>query len=108
MGLELIAMMALAGQSAMQGKRQERAQKASLEEQRGAQSQATARAQSQAKQARQAEAKAGKKPDVSSRLGQERMRSAQGPGATMLTGAGGVRPGSMLLGRKGSLMGGGY
>ena len=87
------------------GEKQASAQKKSLRRQREAQQTAETRQASQQKQSMMAEAKANqKKPNIASLLSKERLRSAQGPGSTMLTGAGGAGP--MTLGRKGSLMGG--
>ena len=89
------------------GKEQQKQQDRALKQQEAAQSQATRQAQGAAVQERMSEAALRKKkPDVSSLLGSERSRMGQGPGATMLTGAGGSRGGQMALGRRGSLMGG--
>ena len=104
----LMATATTAGVSLYQGEQQRKMQGKSLEAQKQAQKQAQSQAIGQEKLSAMAMAKANKKkPKIPSLLSQERLRSAQGPGATMLTGAGGAGGGGkMLLGRRSSLMGG--
>ena len=94
------------GSSLYQGEQQRKQQKKSLAAQKQAQKESMSQAIGQENLSAMAMAKANKKkPKIPSLLSQERLRSAQGPGATMLTGASGAR-GSTLLGSKTSLMGG--
>lgn len=105
----LMATATTAGVSVYQGEQQRKMQGKSLAAQKQAQKESMSRAIGAQKLSAMEMAKANKKkPKIPSLLSQERLRAAQGPGATMLTGAGGGGGGGgkALLGSKSSLMGG--
>lgn len=79
-----------------------------LRAQEAAQKKAQSAAISTRKTGEMEKRRVGRKPDIAALLGREGSRAGRGAGATMLSGAGGVSPGSMMLGRKSSLGGGGY
>jgi|TARA_R110002020_G_C16229855_1_gene768243 hypothetical protein len=98
------AIIIAAGATVYSGEKQAKEQRKGLRRQKQAQRQAQSQAVGQEKLAAMDMAKANrKKPDISTLLGQERLRASQGPGSTMLTGG---KSGSMLLGGKSTLMGG--
>lgn len=87
------------GLQAYQGEEQRQSQSKSLRRQDKAQGEAKRAAVSERRRADMAEAQANRQqPDVSSLLGAERARARSGPGATLLTGASGIRSRNLLLG----------
>ena len=105
--IAMISTATMAAVSWQQGQQQQRQQKKALRDQKRAQKLALGQAVGQEKLSAMEMAKASKKkPKIPSLLSQERLRASQGPGATMLTGAGGGGGGKALLGSKTSLMGG--
>ena len=98
-----------AGSAIYQGQTAKASARKSLRAQAAAQEEAKSAAVSTRKTSEMEKRRVGRKPDIASLLGREGSRAGRGAGATMLTGSGGVSPGSMMLGRKSSLGGsGGY
>jgi len=95
-----------AGATVYTGEVQKKAMTKQLRQKKKASEEQAAAASSAQKLAAQEAAKANqKKPDVSTILGAEEAAGSTGPASTLLTGAGGVGKGSLLLG-KSSLVGG--
>ena len=99
----------IAGSAVYSGQTAKASARKSLRAQKAAQEEAKSRAISARKTSRMEKRRVERKPNIASLLGREGSRAGRGAGATMLTGSGGVSPGSMMLGRKSSLGGsGGY
>jgi hypothetical protein len=98
---------ATVGSAIYQGQTGKASARKNLRNQEAAQKKAQSAAISARKTGEMEKRRVGRKPDIAALLGREGARSGRGAGATMLTGAGGVSPGSMMLGRKSSLGGGG-
>lgn len=93
------------GASAVQGRQQSIAQKRGIRQQEEAQRLATSRAAAEQRRQEMEQRRANrKKPNLSSLLSDERRGALTGPGATMLTGAGGVNRQRLTLGQS-SLLG---
>jgi hypothetical protein len=104
---EVAAALSLAsiGAGIEQGQRQVRQQKRALQAQEEATRTATAASASERRRAELEQRRANRRqPDVASLLGTERSALGRGPAATMLTGASGIDPNRLLLGKK-SLLG---
>ena len=100
-----IAAVAALGSTIYQGQKGIAQQRTAIRSQEAAQKQAESVAQKQMRDNAEALRKANQKqPDISSILGDAQGAGRQGLGSTLLTGAGGVNPSSLNLGRT-SLLG---
>jgi DNA replication protein DnaC len=96
----------VAGASVYSGERQRSIQKKQMRNQKLANERQIAQAVSAQKLAAQADAKANQRePNTMALMEKASLASRQGPASTMLTGAGGIGKGSLLLG-KSTLLGG--
>ena len=107
-GLITAAIVIAAGASVYSGQAGKQSARRGLRAQEAAQKKAQSAAISTRKIGEMEKRRVGRKPDIAALLGREGARAGRGAGATMLSGAGGVSPGSMMLGRKSSLGVGGY
>jgi len=106
LGISAAAAVAGAATTISQGQDAARRGKHSLIRQQNAQEQAKDAAAAQARQAEMANAQANKKaPDVGTILLGEQDPAKMGAGATLLSGANGIDPNRLLLGRGGKLGG---
>lgn len=97
---------ATVGGSLVQADSQRKAANTAADEQKAAQSQALAQAEKQEKTNAEAQQAANRKsPNIAGLLDSAQQAGKAGPSSTMLTGAQGVDPGLLTLGRK-SLLGG--